>query len=262
MSTSQIKVLLIVLAALPTFALGLAASAQGISATLPSGVSSSSEQTAAMVLPDAPVPVSSREEEGNPEQATPIRLHLTRHYAPVIEPEYQASGLKGKDKVIYATREIFSYAYPIGTVLAGGLSQGFNADPLFGKDKEGFAQRVGAAGARQASQLIFSDGILAPVLHEDPRYYVLGPGHSLMKRISYAATRVLITRTDGGRSTLNVSTLVGYGGASALTQLYYPVRSRGRETTLSGYGLSLGGKAIGYELAEFCRFFIRSQPKP
>ena len=112
-------------------------------------------------------------------------------------------------------------------------------------------KKVGAAGARGASQIIFSDGILAPVLHEDPRYYVLGQTHSVSQRFVYAATRVFVTRNDRGANTLNVSTLAGYGGSAALTQLYYPTGNRGSRAMLSAYGSFLAGLAIQNELQEF-----------
>ena len=190
----------------------------------------------------------------------PVRLISAPKYANVIEPEYQQAGLTGLSKSAYALHELFSDQFPVEVVISAGISHGANSDPLYGKDRNAFAQRVGAAGARQASQIVFSEAFMAPLLHEDPRYYVMGSGHSMFKRVGYAATRVLFTRTDSGRTTPNLALLAGYGGSAALTQLYYPVRSRDTTAVLSGYGLSLGGRAIGYELAEFFRFFGSKQP--
>jgi hypothetical protein len=118
---------------------------------------------------------------------------------------------------------------------------------------------VGAAGARQASQIVFSNAILDPLFHEDPRYYVLGSEHRILARIGYAASRVLIARTDRGGRTINFAGLGGYGGSAALTQLYYPARSRDRDTMFKTFGSSLGGFAIDNEILEFCRFLVPGQ---
>ena len=223
----------------------------------------------AIFLPDAPstslglgdVPTAlSYASETAATRRIPVRLISAPKYANVIEPEYQSQRLHGFSKSAYGMRELFSYHYPVAVLISAGLSHGADSDPLYGKDRNAFAQRVGAAGARQASQIVFSDVVMAPLLHEDPRYYVMGSGHSMFKRAGYAATRVLITHTDSGRTTPNLALLAGYGGSAALTQLYYPARSRDMNTVLSGYGLSLGGRAIGYELAEFFRFFGSNQP--
>ena len=182
-------------------------------------------------------------------------------YATAVEPGYQARHLGTVSKGVYGIHELVSYRFPVEVIISAGLSHADDKNPNYGTNSEAFAKRVGAAGARQASQIVFSDMLLAPLFHEDPRYYVMGPGHSPWKRLSYAATRVLLTRTDGGKTTPNLSLLAGYGGSAALTQLYYPVRSRGISDTFSGYGLSLGGRAIGYEFSEFFRFLGGKQPR-
>ena len=63
------------------------------------------------------------------------------------------------------------------------------------------------------------------VLHQDARYYTLGHG-GLFKRTAYSFSRVLITRTDSGQETFNVSEIVGAGAASGISDLYYPSPER------------------------------------
>ena len=71
--------------------------------------------------------------------------------------------------------------------------------------RSGWARRRLATSRRN----IFSDSVIAPILHEDPRYYKMGPGpgHSFIKRLFYSGTRGLITRTDGGRQTINFANI-------------------------------------------------------
>jgi hypothetical protein len=182
-------------------------------------------------------------------------------YDNTIEPEYQGQSLGTTGKIAVAARQLISPQYAVGALIAAGLSQGLDSNPKYGSSSEAFAQRFGAAAARGASQIVFSKGILAPILHEDTRYYVLGPDHRVPSRILYAVSRIVITRSDSGHETLNVANLAGYGGSAALTQLYYPPGSRNASAILRGYGLSLGGLAIQDEIAEFVRLLARGQPR-
>ena len=68
---------------------------------------------------------------------------------------------------------------------AASYEQALNGSPNYGTDAGAYGQRVGAAAIRDASQTIFSDSIMAPILREDPRYYVMGksPKCSYPRRI-------------------------------------------------------------------------------
>lgn len=111
---------------------------------------------------------------------------------------------------------------------------------------------------RDSSEGIFTDAIMASVLHEDPRYYKMGPGHNFFKRAVYAVTRPLITRTDGGRTTVNIALLSGNLAGSALTQAYYPPVNRGFSQTMQTFGGSIGGSAVGFVVSEFLGDTLRT----
>ena len=125
------------------------------------------------------------------------------------------------------------------------------ASPNYGTDRGAFGQRLGAAAIRDASEGIFSDSIMSPLLHEDPRYYRLGPSHNFFVRAIYAGTRPIITRTDGGRTSPNLAELSGTLAGSALTQAYYPQLNRGATQVMETFGGSLGGSAVGDVVSEF-----------
>ena len=59
-----------------------------------------------------------------------------------------------------------------------------------------------------------TEAIVPAVTKEDPRYYTLGKG-GFIKRTGYAVSRLLITKTDAGRNTFNISEIVGAGVARA-----------------------------------------------
>lgn len=175
-----------------------------------------SESTPSFVsLPRAPLPATSV--DPSPSAADPRVLSAPK-YASTIEAHYRALRLIVAGKFAVAGSELFSLEFPVGAIAATGLSHGLAPDPKYGTNSEGFVKRVGAAGARDSSQIVFSHAILAPLLHQDPRYYLMGPDHRVFARVAYAATRVLIGKTDGGHRTINFAELLGYGGSAALTR--------------------------------------------
>jgi hypothetical protein len=60
------------------------------------------------------------------------------------------------------------------------------------------------------------------VTDEDPRYYT--PRHGgFFKRTGYAVSRLLLTRTDSGHGTINLSEIVGTGAGAGYIGLILPV---------------------------------------
>ncbi len=156
-----------------------------------------------------------------------------------------------RDKLVGSLRDSVSPYSLFGELISGSYAQLRNGTPNYGDDASAFPQRFGAAVARGTSQKLFNEGALAAILREDPRYYQLGKGHSILKRVAYAGTRPLITRTDSGKSTPNFALLGGYLGAAALTKVYYPPLNQGFDQTLQTYGGSIGGAALGSVVTEF-----------
>ena len=171
----------------------------------------------------------------------------------IIQPDMTAPHLTAGDKVLLGLSNATS-ARALATWLAAALyEEAFDTAPNYGESAKGFAQRVGAAAARDSSETIFADSVLAPILHEDPRYYRLGPTHGLVSRVFYAATRTLVTRTDGGKPTPNFALVGGNLAGAALTQAYYPRINTGFRPTMVTFGTSLGGSSVGFVFDEFLR---------
>ena len=168
-----------------------------------------------------------------------------------ISAGYHAQQLTSHEKVILGFHDMYSLPTFVGEVASAGYSHITNGQPNYGTDKGAFGQRVGASVLRDASEDLFSEVILAPILHEDVRYYVEGPRYNFFHRTIYAATRPIITRTDTGRSTVNASTLIGYAGASALSYTYYPQINKNFKDTAATFGGALAGAAVGYFVSEF-----------
>ncbi|SNS27017.1 hypothetical protein SAMN05421770_101275 [Granulicella rosea] len=213
--------------------------------------------------PSAPAPVSigassslfTNEELEDMQTTTLAPTHKTGHVAGVhdkyINPGDVAPHLTVFDKVILGVKHTVLPISATGWVLAASYEQITNSSPNYGQTFKGFSQRLGASAARGVSEGVFSDSVLASVLKEDPRYYRLGKGKNPFKRIGYAATRTLFTRTDGGASTVNFSLLGGNLAGAAMTQAYYPAINRGFGEVAETFAGSVAGSAFGFVMAEF-----------
>ncbi len=170
-----------------------------------------------------------------------------------MQPGQTAPRLDIADKVLIGIRENASFNSLAGWLISSGYEQADNSSPNYGQTGKGYAQRLGAAAARGSSENIFSDSIIAPILHQDPRYYRMGNSHGFIPRLFYAGTRGIIGRTDGGRHTINFANIGGDLGGSALTQLYYPPENRSFTQVMQTWGTSIGGDAAGYVVDEFAK---------
>jgi len=154
------------------------------------------------------------------------------------------------DKLKLSFQEQFTPFAVASMFFAAGWEQLVNSNPKYGTDSTAYVERVGAAALRQTSQAVFSDGVYAAAFHQDPRYYRLANG-SLEKRIFYAASRTLRTRTDSGNPATNYSLLFGHATAQALTLAYYPDRSQNGRVAVTGFAWSLLGNMLGNQYHEF-----------
>jgi hypothetical protein len=155
-------------------------------------------------------------------------------------------------------RQKFNLAFkdttdPYTLVLAGffaGVAQWQNDYPTFGQGAAGYGKRIGAAYADQAIGNYLTEGIVPYLFHEDPRYFRKGTG-SGRRRIAYALSRTLITRTDKGRNHFNYSEIVGNSVAAGLSNLYYPASQRTAGETAEKFAIQVVSDAAINVLFEF-----------
>ena len=95
-------------------------------------------------------------------------------YDDVIEPEEQAPRMTATNKIVMGMRDSVSPFAMIGWVASATYEQIVNGSPNYGQTGKGYARRLGAAAARNTSEDLISTSVLAPLLHEDPRYYKMG----------------------------------------------------------------------------------------
>ncbi len=196
-------------------------------------------------------------------------LGVIPNFQTVSDPTTPYVPLRVRDKWWLFVKETAD-PYTFATAAAGaGLSQIDNDDPKYGVGGKPYLQRFGAAMADLSTQNFFSDAVLASVLREDPRYFRRGPGFSVINRIGYAMSRIVITRSDSGHDTFNFSGILGMGMGIALSDAYYPRQSVGGGELEERVITSLSSSALGNLLPEFWpdvkeklnrRFKRRQQP--
>jgi hypothetical protein len=173
--------------------------------------------------------------------AAPARTVPTSLYDKYIDTHEIAPPLDAHEKMILGLRATITPFAFLSIVTAAGFEQARDSSPHYGTDRGAFAARVGAA----------SDSLLASAFHEDPRYYQFGPQHHLFTRVTYAMSRVFVTRTDDGQPTPNYSLLLGIAGGIGLSNAYYPVNDRSFKQSAENYCGSLGGTAFAFVVREF-----------
>ncbi len=178
-------------------------------------------------------------------------LGVIPNFATVSDPSLRVAPLTSGQKFKLFIKETAD-PYTFASAAAGaGLSQASNGTPQYGDGMESYADRLGAAWMDMATQNFFSDYFLASVLHEDPRYYRMGPGHSVPRRIYYSLTRLIITRTDKGTARFNFSGVGGMAMGIALSNAYYPGQSVNGTVTGGRFYSSMTSSALGNLLPEF-----------
>jgi len=219
-------------------------------------VSSSSDASALPEAPSALLPASTVE-LGSQIPSGSNGPEVSR-YTKYVPAGSMAPQITAHDKFVMGFRDAASPFSILGILVSAGYSHVTNGEPNYGTDKGAFGERIGATAIRDTSEDIFTTSIYAPLLHEDPRYYVEGPQYGFFHRVIYAVTRPIITRTDSGRTTINAAQILGDASASAISYAYYPPINRNFRDTASTFGGALGGDALGDLVSEFSHQVLKS----
>lgn len=146
------------------------------------------------------------------------------------------------------SRDPFNIA---AAAFSAGLSQWDNQTPKYGEGAAAYGERFGAALGDFTSQNLFSDALLACLLHQDPRYFRKGPRSRILPRIAYSLSRIAVARQDSGRETFNASGVFGMMLGIGASNLYYPSVSRTGTVMGTRVGTSLAAWAIANVGSEF-----------
>jgi len=130
-----------------------------------------------------------------------------------------------RDRFSETTQDSFDYSAFLFAGVLAGIAQSENSFPEFHTGAPAFARYYWHTFADQTDENYEVEFLFPTVFRQDSRYYTMGHGN-VLKRAAYSFSRVLITRTNAGHSTPNFSEILGAGGASGVSDLYYPSQER------------------------------------
>jgi len=136
--------------------------------------------------------------------------------------------------------------------------------PRFGGGMQGYGKRLGATVAGEESAAFFGGFLFPTLLHQDPRYF-RSRQNAISDRLAYAASRVLIGRSDSGRSVINFSAILSQFAEAGFANAYLPYRNKSVSGTMENALAGLGAAAETDILNEFWpdikEFFSRHTPE-
>jgi len=143
-----------------------------------------------------------------------------------------------------------------------GMGQAENSEPAFGQGADGYAKRYGMQFADGTIENFMSKAILPSLLHQDPRYFQLGKG-GFWHRVRYAASRIVITRSDSGQPQFNYSEVFGAAAAAGIsTFTYHPRDERNLRSAADVWVTQMSFDALGFVVIEFWPDIRRKLHKP
>jgi len=189
----------------------------------PPATESQSAAPAQTTQPDVASPQSAKPDAAAPQQTKRI-LGIMPNFSAV------SAGTKlppqtPKEKFVIAAKNSFDYSSFVIAAIQSGINMSSKSYPEFHQGVAGYGRYYYHTLLDTADENFMVAGLWPVVFHQDNRFYTLGHG-GFKKRALYAASRVLITRTDGGRQTFNASEIVGSGAAAGVSTLYYPDQYR------------------------------------
>jgi hypothetical protein len=222
---------------------------------------------ACAILPAGAMAQSDDSNEVNGPEVTPAEQPAT--VAPATEtidkrifgvlPNYRTADgsapfvpITAKHKFYIASKDSFDYPVYLTSALFAGLYQLDDQNPSFGQGVKGYAKRFATSYGDQAIGNLMTEAIFPSLLHEDPRYFRVGAGGgSAWHRMGYALTRVIVVRTDKGKSDFNYSEWLGNGTSVAISNLYYPGDTHNVADNVQKLGVAIATDAFSQVLKEF-----------
>ena len=161
------------------------------------------------------------------------------------------SPIDTRRKLHIAAKDSFDYPMFFLAGFYAAIGQLQNSNPSLGQGLGGYAQRYVRGYGDVVIGNFLTEGLLPSFLHEDPRYFRIGPGGgSRLHRTTYALTRVLVTKTDSGGRRFNFSEVLGNAAGVGIANAYYP-DSRNLHDNLNRLGVQIGTDAASNVLKEF-----------
>jgi len=204
-------------------------------------------------LPDAPTPSVPPAQANNPNDQygkQPKRILWVVPNYRAVSANKHLPPLSLKSKFWLATQDSFDYSAFIFVGGLAGIAMANNSEPSFKQGAAGYGRYYWHLFVDGAIENYMTEAIVPAATKEDPRYYTMGKG-GFIKRTGYAVSRLVITRTDAGKSTFNISEIVGAGAAAGIGNAYYPAQSNPWVKTYQRWGTEVGLDGVFNVLKEF-----------
>lgn len=171
--------------------------------------------------------------------------------------------LSSRQKFDLFVHRAHSFETISGAIIDSLTAQATGAYPSFGGGMAGYGKRLGASTAGAESATFFGTFALPALLHQDPRYF-RSQQTDISQRLAYAASRVVIGRSDSGRSVVNTSLILSEFVQAAVSNAYIPYRRETVPGTIENALTGLGSVAQARILNEFwpdiMMFLTRHEP--
>jgi hypothetical protein len=247
-----------------------------------SGASTASEQTPSASQPAAGQPAGespSKSKGGAASGTSNDRLFFALPNFLTVDENGKIIPLTAGQKFKVVARGAFDPAQIVWYAALSGIGQAENSEPGYGQGAVGYVKRYATYAADGTIENFLVGAIFPSLLHQDPRFFPTTSG-SFLSRAGYAASRIVVTRTDSGNRQFNYSEVFGSAMASAIsTYSYHPKRTfrgvsangtpeywpsdRTLKNTASVWVSQMGYDAITFVLKEFwpdLRRKVKKQP--
>jgi hypothetical protein len=165
---------------------------------------------------------------------------------------FDAAPLNSKQKFKLTTRALIDPTAFIGVAISAGIEQANDTFPGWGNsDAASYGKRYAAGYGDELLTRMFTYAVFPSVLHQDPRYFYLGPTNKTSTRIWHAVSSGIITRGDNGRKQPNYSYVLGTASAGALSSVYHPASDSAGYLAGLNVGVGIGSKAVQALIREF-----------
>lgn len=148
------------------------------------------------------------------------------------------------------TQDSFDYSAVVIPAALAGYGMARKSTPEFGQGAVGYGRYFWHSAVDQTVENYMVEFVFPVTTHEDNRFYTLARG-SFLKRTGYSMSRAVVTRTDAGGESFNISAVVGAGASAGISTLYYPSKERTFSNVGQNWGLDVGIDAFTFFLKEF-----------
>jgi hypothetical protein len=204
-------------------------------------------QTPPATLPNAPAPNAAPSDEEQPKRIMGVMPNFRSVSAGEVVPKETM-----RDKFVTSTEDNFDYTslFFAGWIAADSFVT--KASPEFHQGAAGYARYYWHTVADQSIENYFVELIVPSITHEDSRYYAMGKeGGGFWKRTGYSLSRVVVTKTDAGKSTFNYSEITGSATAASISIFYYPTQEQTVSNVVQNWGLDVTYDAVTFMFHEF-----------